>query len=517
MRKNYFAEKKHIYRLLSIAMAEDSEVEGQRVNKKEIRAIVTTLMYRYYDSFRDENNPKNDVVLNNIKTHLEGHGISSMDMNPEDVDGFWTELGKDLKDFYELKNSGEGNLRKTFCEVCKMWSQLVVQSLRELDNDSDGSVRKSIFMNVDSLNIEEKERELKEMVYVIKSDDSVMDRERESFRVVCKIFRIKNSTILWRRLVGVENIEDLLVNDKIKCHLRFKKQMDVNDFNNIKHSICFYEIRGAIIQGAYHVLQRSETRTEDKIYFSDKKWSSLAVWTFSISSLFLYFFVADMVNQVPGHELIFKSSNIQHIVSNMVEPWLKWLPFVTLTIIGVKYCLDWIVLNKLDLPFIKRLTRSDWTRSVVAACVVISLLVVIKSYSGHPWQAIVETFFIPCVLVIMMLSIEWLIFMKQEYSGMTQEDNKKSNAAVLVVLVCAAILTDVCLGIVELIAHSESDNLPTIEDYVSKIASALILGCICFFAGKFLDMYRMQQQTDVHKMKECIKELETKVSGSIQC
>ena len=130
----------------------------------------------------------------------------------------------------------------------------------------------------------------------------------------------------------------------------------------------------------------------------------------------------------------------------------------------------------------------------------------------------VATFFIPLTLVTMMLSIEWLIFMRQEYSGHSQDneeqkEGKKGNASILIVLVCAAIMIDVCLGVVELIVHSKLEETPVdTMDYVAKIASALILGCICFFAGKFLDMYRIQQQTDVHKMNGCIKELGNRVN-----
>lgn len=64
----------------------------------------------------------------------------------------------------------------------------------------------------------------------------------------------------------------------------------------------------------------------------------------------------------------------------------------------------------------------------------------------------------------------------------------------------------------ELITHSEPNDPIVSQDYVAKIASALILGCICFFAGKFLYMYRMQQQTDMVKMKECIDELEVRIN-----
>lgn len=293
--------------------------------------------------------------------------------------------------------------------------------------------------------------------------------------------------------------------------------MDVNDFNNVKHSICFYDIKGPIIQGAYHVLQRSQTRKEDRMYMSDKKWSRLAVWTFGISSLLLYFFVADMVNRVSGHEQILSIHNIK-ACNTSIDVYIKWIPLFTVVMIILKALLGWIIRNKYGMSVIKRIIDSDAYRSILVLGVVFSLFAVVRFCFGHPWNAIAETFFIPCVLVVMMLSVEWLIFMRQEYSAVVrnaeaQAEAKKNNASVLIVLVCAAILTDICLGVVELITHSKlPDSHVDTMDYVAKVASALILGCICFFAGKFLDMYRMQQQTDVYKMKTCIKKLGEKIN-----
>ena len=57
---------------------------------------------------------------------------------------------------------------------------------------SDESMRRSMFMNIDAMNLEEVEAELKYIIQVITADDSVTDREREAFRVVCKLFKIKD-------------------------------------------------------------------------------------------------------------------------------------------------------------------------------------------------------------------------------------------------------------------------------------------------------------------------------------
>ena len=59
------------------------------------------------------------------------------------------------------------------------------------------------------------------------------------------------------------------------------------------------------------------------------------------------------------------------------------------------------------------------------------------------------------------------------------EEKKHHGNSVLIVLVAAAIIADICIGLIEL-----NGNL-TLSTITTKVASALFLGCICFFVGKF--------------------------------
>ncbi len=111
----------------------------------------------------------------------------------------------------------------------------------------------------------------------------------------------------------------------------------------------------------------------------------------------------------------------------------------------------------------------------------------------------------------MMISIEWLIFMREKYQGNAESFNHvkqkhNSDSSILVILVIAAILSDICLGIIEL------GNTFTIKDVVDKVASALFLGCICFFLGKFIENHRMQQEKDVHDMSCVVNELGKRIA-----
>lgn len=116
-----------------------------------------------------------------------------------------------------------------------------------------------------------------------------------------------------------------------------------------------------------------------------------------------------------------------------------------------------------------------------------------------------------CIL-IMMLAIEWLIFMRsnsqaceesviisndtkpyEEASKFTNQHSKHHTSLTLFVVI--AILLDTCLGIIEIPAAEIG-----IYTVLIKILSAMLLGCICFFTGKFFENHREQQVNDINKM-----------------
>ena len=570
---NYFAEKKKIYRLLAVAMAED-----EKANDDEIMAIVAVLLYKYYFdeikdiaeyvealggkvddslfkmtniiSFEYPVGDKHKILneeLKNLLFHLLKNYVkdptNAIESLPTNVDKdkltylLWCILlneessqeellvgcNLDMSYYPNLVNYAEEILKplcKIYLRICLSCELAVRKCLEEL-RDEESSTAKSIFMNVDSLDSETIKKELKEMVYVIKSDESVMDREREAFRVICKIFKIKRSAELWRELNEWDRA-DLLSN---KDYSIKRKSLNVNDYGNIIQAISLFEIKGVLIEGAYHVLLRNEMRKEEMMYKQDRKMSGWAIALFAMSALMLYFYVADLLHQPVERNMIFNTgvlcastkSFLGNLRSHEAFTYLAWGSMIAL--------LGTCILRYLYLSIRCKKNRNAYSlrlkrfKNVICKIIITGLVlgtlyfiffVVFKS----PYGIFLETFFIPITLMIMMLSIEWLIFMRQEYSSLAKDskdisiNNNGENGTVLIVLVFAAILTDMCLGIVELVG--EDISLMS-EELIGKLASALILGCICFFAGKFLDMHRMQQQTDMIKMKKCIKELENRI------
>ena len=137
-----------------------------------------------------------------------------------------------------------------------------------------------------------------------------------------------------------------------------------------------------------------------------------------------------------------------------------------------------------------------------------ALLIYILGIADISVQSLLDSLFAPFCLLVMMISIEWLIFMREKYQGnakspnhINQEHHSNSDSSILIILVIAAVLSDICLGIIEL------GNVFTIKDVIDKVASALFLGCICFFLGKFIENHRVQQEKDVYDMNCVVNEL----------
>ncbi len=118
------------------------------------------------------------------------------------------------------------------------------------------------------------------------------------------------------------------------------------------------------------------------------------------------------------------------------------------------------------------------------------------------------------LLLAAMLSIEWLILMREkEYSKSEKQHSKcesvtnappapKSHSSLLVVLVVMAIMADISFGMVEL------QQIYTLSNVMDKIFSALFLGCICFFMGKFMDMQYVHESEDKEYMNEVLNKLD---------
>lgn len=164
----------------------------------------------------------------------------------------------------------------------------------------------------------------------------------------------------------------------------------------------------------------------------------------------------------------------------------------------------------------KHINRLAFILFIVCALVVIYPLVAMPIMHHYVLESktIYGSIISFCIL-IMMLAIEWLIFMRNNAHGANdtvvhtepkekeahKEEASKHHTS-LALFVGIAILLDVCLGIIELPAGEVGTYGISI-----KILSAIFLGCICFFTGKFFENHREQQIGDIEKMGEITQRL----------
>lgn len=113
-----------------------------------------------------------------------------------------------------------------------------------------------------------------------------------------------------------------------------------------------------------------------------------------------------------------------------------------------------------------------------------------------------EHFYHSFWVLCMMISIEIMIIMRENYEKKIEE-GKNTSYKLLIILVVAAIIADLCIGMIEL--HGDFSDT---KHVAMKVASALLLGCISFFVGKFLDVYYMQKQLELNDIEQSIKNIQ---------
>ncbi len=345
--------------------------------------------------------------------------------------------------------------KREFDEVCaiviEQWQgddvpsmKAVARLVRDIQKSLEQpSVRQSIFMNVDALVQDDVEVEVRNLMRIIVVDNSITDREREAFIVYCRMMRVKNMLQLWREL----------------------SQMTLDEL-------------------------RDKSIPNPKVHFRRRS-SRMSLSDFEIIyETFTFYKIHSPILDGAYHILQReKTRNFAHIIRQN-----------------------------------KRINRIAFRLFILCALVIIYPLVAVPICHQYlsDSKAVYGSIISVCIL-IMMLAIEWLIFMR---SNSTNEEcaveavpqcegskpicghvekratTHSKHHTSLYLFVGIAILLDVCLGIIEL--PQTEVNFYGIS---MKILSAVLLGCICFFTGKFFENFREQQVGDIEKMGDIAERL----------
>lgn len=110
-------------------------------------------------------------------------------------------------------------------------------------------------------------------------------------------------------------------------------------------------------------------------------------------------------------------------------------------------------------------------------------------------------------IISLLLSIEWIIFMKERMfenlKADKEETESKNMTKMLVVLVMVAVIIDMSFGMLEL----GGEGITNIPEVVIKFCSAIFLGGLCFYVGKCLELYNDHIEQDNRYMNHKIEEL----------
>ena len=161
---NLAATVKSVMRLCAFAM-----VANGTVDDSEADVIATILVRRYIN--------KDSNALVQLAAKLD---IAHVDVDSVSEEG----LSKGFKTAFDCKPEDMPDLMQRFAYARAIVDVLCGQFVEEPDT------RKSIFMNLDSLGLGRISLELFDMMLVARADSSLLDSEREAFRVFCKILWI---------------------------------------------------------------------------------------------------------------------------------------------------------------------------------------------------------------------------------------------------------------------------------------------------------------------------------------
>lgn len=399
--------------------------------------------------------------------------------------------------FQTLKTEYVDKLLRCFFHA-KSFIDNLIEKLDESDN------RKSLFMNIDSLSKEEICCELKNMVIVAKADNSLTDRERELFYVICKLYRIENSKELWQDLTGktIDALRHLTAHEVIKSERNDKLYLVDVDFRDIESAVKFYDIKGPVIDGIKHLLSKNMMSYKDSIMNMDRNINQKAILLFIISAVLLFLSIIDIHEHsiiVSWKNYLIENLNLKKCTICTTNNTMRNITYgqIGLSILsGLTFICSWCSYRKQKKVIFIGQIKSAYTYWAAFASIC-CLVVAFRHIS----------------LLVMMLSIEWLIFMKEQLlrnylyidNNTRKSSEKSSNSSILIVIVAAAIIADICLGLIEI--YQNNDGEIDIKEFLVKTASAVFLGCICFFCGKFLDNFRMEQIRSLDTMNEVINEI----------
>lgn len=534
-RKDYnMKTAKKVMRLCSLGMVGDGDI-----NEEERKCITEIVLSDYLMLKGGLDRLKGLDADFDVSKMISGERDSDAGIMTIDSKTGWS-MSVDIKEnqiYEKLKKKLDPNDEspKSLIHCYGRVRQFVETIIQRLQSEA---VQQGLFTNLDSLSDREVFTELIDMVLLVKADNIITEHERVAFIAVAKIMKVVGSDSRWDKWMDFPKKKLLCY--KLKKLYKFmlvKRRSNVtsNDVKTIEDAIVSYRIQGPLCLGLQKAIRHNTNDFQKKNERRYRAVSWFAMLGFIISGWLLYFGCATRVEQrqivyekvvelenpaiQPYIDLGVDSVAIEKGVSSfdaekkyakdclriginktnlngdaqfndlIVDALRLWfiVVFVRLLMYIVRLC---NLLKKIsaDLLRIILLFFAVWVACVLYECIPTHKLAVC---------------YMPFLTLCMMVSIEVMIFMRERYlSKINTTETGHNSSKLLVVFVAAAIIADMCIGFLEL---PMDYNIRMLLD---KMVSAVFLGCISFFVGKFMEIDSMQKQSEMSDMQQALEHIE---------
>lgn len=555
-RKDYnMKTAKKVMRLCSLGMVGDGDI-----NEEERKCITEIVLSDYLMLKGGLDRLKGLDADFDVSKMISGERDSDAGIMTIDSKTGWS-MSVDIKEnqiYEKLKKKLDPNDEspKSLIHCYGRVRQFVETIIQRLQSEA---VQQGLFTNLDSLSDREVFTELIDMVLLVKADNIITEHERVAFIAVAKIMKVVGSDSRWDKWMDFSKKKLLCY--KLKKLYKFmlvKRRSNVtsNDVKTIEDAITSYRIQGPLCLGLQKAIRHNTNDFQKKNERRYRAVSWFAMLGFIISVWLLYFECATRVEYrqmayEKGIELenpaiepyreegvrvvqkreeekkkrdslaaannkpvrseeekqdstsVAKNENVlsdkeylrEGINSINTNGDTRFLILIIYAAI-IWFIAMWVVILKRIKWLMRFLVRVQWP---------LAILVSYWSYYKVLPETLLAVCYMPFLTLCMMVSIEVMIFMRERYMSKKQT-TEHSSSKLLVVFVMAAIIADMCIGFLELPADYN------IRMLLDKMASAVLLGCISFFVGKFLETDSMQKQNEMKDMQKSLEQIESFLS-----
>lgn len=398
---------------------------------------------------------------------------------------------------------------------------------------------RGLFVDIGTLGDEEALRELRDMVYVIKADNIVAEKERMAFIAVSKVYKFSGVDHMWNEFFDMPK-DRLLGEECIKRDLYDERRIpiSVEDVKLVEKAIVDYGVDGPLRYGLESAIQRDKYDLVKHRERSRKRLSKWALLVFALSALIVYFECAihletkfieiesqDVIKVdhpiVESIKALGSAGNNSKSDGLVLEEGIgKILPdgyenafrvFLGICLLLALWGLyHWYSRSLFKDKLIWVKVWKNWAcRFILKALMVLVLLGVFFigilttwfSFEDSVFDVFLSISWAPFWVLCMMLSIEIMVFMREKYTKESDDEREETSSALLIIFVVAAVVADLCIGFIELPA----DFTPLMV--LNKVAYSIFLGCLSFFAGKFMEMDAIQKRVEEKRIDESINNI----------